>query len=185
MFRHDGQIWMMPESWANRTLEIYRADPFPYRWTLDRVLLADVEMSDATSFAWRGDWWLTAATKEPGTSTWDCLSLFSGPGPLGPWSPSSDGPALVDASAARPAGHLFSRDGELWRPAQDCSGGYGSGLALCRVDELGPGKFRQTAMRRFMPPGGMHTFNATDRFIVIDTVGLRGRSAWLDGLARR
>ncbi len=180
VFRHDGHIWMMPESSANRTLEIYRADPFPYRWALDRVALSGVELSDATPLAWRGAWWLTAATNEPGTSTWDCLSLFSGPGPLGPWTPSGDGPVLVDASAARPAGNLFSRSGELWRPAQDCTGGYGSGLALCRVDELEHGRLRQTAIRRFAPPGGMHTFNATDRYVAIDTSGPRGRSAWLD-----
>ena len=45
VFRHEGQIWMMPESSANRTLDIYRADPFPYRWTLDRVVLSGVEIS--------------------------------------------------------------------------------------------------------------------------------------------
>jgi hypothetical protein len=183
IFRHDGQIWMMPESSANRTLEIFRADPFPYRWTLDRVVLRDIEISDATPFEWRGAWWLMGATNEPGTSTWDCLSLFSSSGPLGPWTPSGDGPVLIDASAARPAGNLFRRNGELWRPAQDCTDGYGSGLALCRVDELGPGTLRQTAMRRFRPPAGSHTFNLSERFMAIDTAGFRSRSAWLDGLA--
>ncbi len=180
VFRHGGQIWMMPESSGNRTLELYRADPFPFHWTLDRVLLSDVEMSDATAFEWRDGWWLTAATNEPGTSTWDCLSLFSGAGPLGPWTATGDGPVLVDASAARPAGNPFRRNGELWRPAQDCTRGYGAGLALCRVDELGPGVLRQSVMRRFASPGGMHTFNASDRFVAIDTVGFRNRSAWLD-----
>ena len=79
-------------------------------------------------------------------STWDCLSIFlSGPGPLGPWTAASDGPALIDASAARPAGHIFTHEGALWRPAQDCRGGYGAGLAFCRVDALGPGVFEQSA----------------------------------------
>ena len=182
VFRHDGQIFMMPESSANRTLEIYRADPFPYRWTLDRVVLSDIEISDATAVESAGAWWLTGATNSPGTSTWDCLSLFTGPGPLGPWTAASDGPALVDASAARPAGSFFRRGGELWRPAQDCTQGYGAGLALCRVDEIGPGTLRQTVTRRWLPPGGMHTFNASDRFVAIDTAGNRGRAAWADGL---
>jgi hypothetical protein len=184
VFRHGGQIFMMPESSANRTLEVYRADPFPYRWTLDRVILDGVEISDATAFEAAGAWWLTGATNEPGTSTWDCLSLFSGPGPLGPWTPSGDGPVLVDASAARPAGSVFRRGGELWRPAQDCTQGYGSGLALCRIDDVGHGTLRQTVMRRWKPPGGMHTFNASDRFAAIDTVGDRARSAWADRLVK-
>ena len=182
VFRHDRQIFMMPESSANRTLEVYRADPFPYRWTLDRVVLSDIAISDATAVEAGGAWWLTGTTNELGTSTWDCLSLFSGPGPLGPWTAASDGPVLIDASAARPAGSFFRRGGELWRPAQDCTRAYGSGLALCRVDEIGPGTLRQTVMRRWRPPGGMHTFNASERFVAIDTVGNRGRTAWADGL---
>ena len=48
VFRHEGQIFMMPESSANRTLEIYRAEHFPFRWTLDRVVLSDIELADAT-----------------------------------------------------------------------------------------------------------------------------------------
>jgi hypothetical protein len=183
LFRRDGQIYMMPESSGNRTLEIYRADPFPYRWTLDRVVLSGVELSDATPFEWGGQWWLSAASSEPETSTWDCLSLFSGPGPLGPWTAAGEGPALLDASAARPAGNLFRRGGELWRPAQDCTSGYGGGLALCRVDAVEPGALNQTVMRRYAPAAGMHTFNATDRFATIDRVGRRARSARLDGLA--
>lgn len=182
VFRRDGQIFMMPESSANRTLEIYRADPFPYRWTLDRVALQDIEISDATAFEMAGAWWLTGATNEPGTSMRDCLSLFSGPGPLGPWTLSGGGPVLIDASAARPAGHVFRHGYEVWRPAQDCTQGYGSGLALCRIDDIGLGTLHQTVMRRWKPPGGMHTFNASERLAAIDTVGDRGRAAWADGL---
>jgi len=182
VFRHEGAIFMMPESSANRTLEIYRADPFPYRWSLDRVVMRDIAISDATAFEFAGGWWLTGATNDPDTSSWDCLSLFSGAGPLGPWTPSGEGPALVDASAARPAGAPYRRNGGMWRPAQDCTQGYGSGLALCRIDDIRPGVLRQTVQRRFKPPGGMHTFNASAHFAAIDTVGPRGRYAWIEGM---
>ena len=79
VFRHDGKIWMMPESSANRTLELYVAESFPDRWKLHSVLLADLSLSDATAFEHDGRWWLTATTNEPDTSTWDCLSLFYEP----------------------------------------------------------------------------------------------------------
>jgi hypothetical protein len=181
VFRHDGAIWMMPESGQNRTLELYRADPFPFRWTLDRVLLSGVEVADATPFVWGGEWWLSAACGDTEGSSWDSLALYRGAGPLGPWTPAFDGPTLIDASAARPAGRIFEHEGALWRPAQDCRAGYGSGLAFCRIDALAPGAFRQTPMRRFAPPGGLHTFNVTDRFAVIDAAGPRARAAWLKG----
>ena len=181
VFRHDGEIWMIPESGANRTLELYRADPFPLRWTLDRVLLSEVEIADATPFAWDGDWWLGATGGETTGASWDRLSFYHGPSPLGPWSPAFDGPALTDASAARPAGRVFTHEGALWRPAQDCRAGYGSGLAFCRIDTLAPGVFRQTPMKRFAPPGGLHTFNMTDRFTAIDAAGPRARIPWPAG----
>jgi hypothetical protein len=179
VFRHDGEIWMTPESGRNRTLELYRADPFPFRWTLERVLLSGIEIADATPFAWNGDWWLSATGGETEGASWDRLSLYRGSSPLGPWTPASDGPALIDASAARPAGRVFEHEGALWRPAQDCRAGYGSGLAFCRIEALAPGAFRQTPVRRFAPPGGLHTFNMTDRFAAIDAAGPRARADWL------
>ena len=182
VFRHDGAIWMIPESGQTRTLELYRADPFPFHWTLDRVLLSGIEIADATPFARNGDWWLSATGGETEGASWDSLSLYRSASPFGPWTPTFDGPALIDASAARPAGRVFEHEGALWRPAQDCRAGYGSGLAFCRVDALAPGAFRQTAMRRFTPPGGLHTFNMTDRFAVIDAAGPRARTCWLKGL---
>jgi hypothetical protein len=181
VFRHDGAIWMMPESRQNRTLELYRADPFPSRWTLDRVLLSGIEIADATPFARNGDWWLTATCGETEGASWDSLSLYWSSSPLGPWTPAFDGPALIDASAARPAGRVFEHDGALLRPAQACRAGYGAGLAFCRIETLAPGAFRQTAMQRFASTGGLHTFNMTDRFAVIDAAGPRARAAWLKG----
>jgi hypothetical protein len=184
VFEQDGQIWMMPESSANRSLELYRAESFPDRWVLDRTLLSDVTISDATIFERDGRWWLMGTTQEPETSSWDCLSLFSGPSIVGPWTPSGDTPILIDASSARPAGHVVTRGGVAWRPAQDCADGYGSGLALCRIDALSEGVFEQTVARRLGPPEGatvkgVHTLNAGFGFEVIDAVGPRSRKAWL------
>jgi len=113
IFRHGGDIWMMPESSGARDLRLYRADPFPQRWTLDRVLLEDFEIADATWFEHERRFWLTGATREETGSFWDCLSLFVGDSPLGPWRRCGEGPVLIDASAARPAGHLFHREGRL------------------------------------------------------------------------
>ena len=184
VFRHDGAIWMMPESGANRTLELYRAESFPSRWTLDRVLLSGVEVADATPFAWHGEYWLTAAGGEAAGASWDSLSLYRAPSPLGPWTPASDGPALIDAATSRPAGAVFEHEGALLRPAQDCRAGYGAGLTFCRIDALGPNLIRQTPVRRYAPPGGLHTFNLSGRFAAIDAAGPRARAAWLDGFAR-
>jgi hypothetical protein len=181
VFRHDGAIWMAPESSAGGAFELYRADPFPIRWTLDRVAI-DLPLADATIFRHGDRCWLTATTSEDGGSSWDCLSLFAAPSPLGPWTRCGEGPTLIDASSARPAGHVFKRNGELWRPAQDCAGGYGAALALCRIDRLDDQGLIQTVSRRLEPPRtlnaqGVHTLNAAAGFEIIDVVGTRSKWA--------
>jgi hypothetical protein len=75
------------------------------------------------------------------------------------------------------------RNGALWRPAQDCTRGYGSGLSLCRIDALGQGVFRQTVARRLRAPEGapgegVHTLNRLGPFEVIDAVGPMARGDW-------
>ncbi|MEI2733417.1 MAG: hypothetical protein V9G24_00485 [Rhodoblastus sp.] len=152
VFRHGGEIWMMPESSAGHRLDLYRAERFPDRWVRDRTLIEGVALSDATPFQADGRWWLTATAAEEGGSSWDCLSLYCSESPLGPWTRCGEGPVLVDASCARPAGHVQSIGGALWRPAQDCVGGYGAGLALCRIDHVGEDGFAQTVAARLRPP---------------------------------
>lgn len=180
VFRHEGEIWMMPESSAGDRLDLYRAERFPDVWVRDRTLIEGLAISDATSFEAGGRWWMTATVTEDGGSSWDCLSLFAAPGPLGPWTRCGDAPVLVDASCARPAGAVQSIGGALWRPAQDCVGGYGAGLALSRIDHVGADGLRQTVTTRLAPPpgappDGVHTLNAGGGFEFIDAVGPQGK----------
>ena len=182
VFRHAGEIWMMPESSAGGRLDLYRAERFPDRWVRDRTLIAGLSISDATPFVADGAWRMTATVAEDGGSSWDCLSLFAAPDPLGPWRRCGDEPVLIDASCARPAGAVQSIGGALWRPAQDCVGGYGRGLALCRIDHVGAAGLRQTVAARLGPPpsaapGGVHTLNIGGGFEFIDAVGPRGKYA--------
>ncbi|MDE2364042.1 MAG: hypothetical protein KGM42_15295 [Hyphomicrobiales bacterium] len=181
VFRYGGAIWMMPETSAARTLELYRAEAFPDRWTLDRVLMRDVDLADATIFEADGRWWLTAASSEGGSS-WDCLSIYVGPGPLGPWRRIGEGPVLIDASSARPAGRAIRRGDAFWRPAQDCAQGYGGGLALCRIDRLDEAGFAQSVETRVGPPPGLdavgaHTLGYACGFEIIDFCAARAKFA--------
>jgi hypothetical protein len=142
--------------------------------------MADVIAADATLLEREGRLWLFAAVTEEGGSSWDQLALFHADKLAGPWLPHAANPVLIDASAARPGGLMLARDGELIRPAQDCGAGYGSRLALCRVDRLDPEHYGQTVLARLAPPPawsatGLHTLNAASGLEVIDCAGWRSR----------
>ncbi len=180
VFAHGGEIWMIPESSASRTLELYRAVEFPGKWVLERELLPGIQVDDATLHFGKNRLWLFGSTRVFNSSSWDALSLFSAPELMGEWTPHAANPVLCDARCARPGGALFAHDGALWRVAQDCSRGYGSGLALARISRLDDGGFAQEDVRYLAPCPtsegcrdlqGMHTLNAAGGIEVIDMFG--------------
>ena len=176
IFEHEGDFWMIPETSANRTVELYRATSFPGEWSLEKTLIKDVLADDVTLVQHEGRWWLFAAISERQSSQWDALGLYYADDLLGPWRAHQANPVLLDASAARPAGAMYHQDGALWRPAQDCSKIYGGGLSLCRVDQLNPERYAQTVVHRFAPDAkdqlqGFHTLNEHQGLEVIDFWG--------------
>lgn len=143
VFADGGHIWMLPEGAASGGLHLYRADPFPHRWVRHATLI-DAPLHDATLFRHANRWWITAGVVIGAASSWDTLALYSADRIEGPWHAHRGNPVLVDARAARPAGTPFEHGGALWRPAQDCTGGYGAALSMCRIDALDDDHFAQT-----------------------------------------
>jgi hypothetical protein len=184
VFAHDGEVWMIPESSANRTITLYRAQAFPHRWVRETKLVADVEASDATIVHHGGCFWMFAATRDGAGSWSDTLSLFSAPDPRGPWRPHPGNPILIDQTAARPAGAIVKRDGKLWRPTQDCSAGYGTGVGLVEILRLDHEAYEQKLHTVLHPdpswPGRrFHTLNRAGRLECIDGAAHSPRNRWL------
>jgi hypothetical protein len=175
VFERDGTVWMIPESSANRTVELYRAERFPDRWVKEGVLLDGILADDATLIERDGRFWLFAAVRDWQASSWEALGLFHADALTGPWQAHSGNPVLLDPTSARPAGALFTHQGQLIRPAQDCGRGYGTGLAFCRVDRLDETGFAQSVLTRVVPRTrqvrGLHTYNRAGNIEVIDLFG--------------
>jgi hypothetical protein len=167
---------MIPETSSAGRIELYRADPFPDRWTFERVLVDDVIASDATLVTWQGRDWLFASIAGDGASTWDGLGLFYASDLFDEWEPHPLNPVLIDAGTARPGGAMVVQDGRLRRVAQDCREGYGGGIVLADVGELDPENYSQTVRTTLAPPAGsgavgVHTLNWAGEVEAIDLVG--------------
>jgi hypothetical protein len=184
VFAHDGQVWMIPESSANRTVTLYRAEAFPHRWVKEAELLTGIQASDATVIQHDGRFWMFAATRDDAGSWSDTLSIFSAPQLRGPWQPHAGNPILIDQASARPAGAMVARDGKLWRPVQDCAAGYGTGIGLAEITRLTPDSFEQKVrtVLRAQPewPGRrLHTLNRAGHLECIDGSAYSPRSRFL------
>lgn len=179
VFERDGAMWMIPESSSSGTVDLYRAEDFPGGWKHVATLISGIGVGDATVVEHGGRLWLAGTVGGGDASTWDALHLWSAERLDGPWTAHSENPVLLDALGARPAGAFYKRGGELWRPAQDCTTGYGAGLALCRVTKLDDEGFAQdvvTVLRAGgadWPGSGLHTVNWSGGLEVVD--GCRDR----------
>jgi hypothetical protein len=175
----EGTWWMIPETSAASTVELYRARSFPHGWELSDVLLDGVEASDATVFRHDGRWWMTATVRAGGSSS-DSLHVWSAARLRGPWVGHERNPVLVDVSAARPAGRVVNRHGRLLRPAQNGTDGYGASLVIAEITRLDQEGYAQRVVGQLGPgskwPGrALHTLNRAGRLECIDGSALSPR----------
>jgi hypothetical protein len=185
IIEHDGELWLIPESSGNRTVSIYRADPFPRHWIKEADLLTDVEASDATVFQYMGRFWMFATVRKGIGSFSDSLHLFMSESLLGGWKPHPANPVIVDPSSARPAGNIVVRNGQLWRPVQDCHAAYGAALGLAEITCLSESRYEQV-VRAMLKPGQewpgrrLHTLNRAGNLECVDGSAMAIRHAGID-----
>jgi hypothetical protein len=173
LFSWQGEIYMIPETRDNRTIEMYRASDFPYTWVHEATLMSDVEAADSTLLHHHDKWWLFTAGVLDHALPEKTLCLFSADSPLGPWSAHPKNPIVSDVCHARPAGCLYFENGQLIRPGQDCSKSYGYAVGLHRVEVLSETDYRETPLASITPgwiPGcrGIHTLNQNAQYRVMD-----------------
>lgn len=173
LFEHEGQMYMIPETKRNRTVELYRAEDFPRRWKLEAVLLENIHAVDATIHVQEGKFWMFAGLSNGRYANSDELGIFYADKLTGPWTPHRDNPVISDVRRARPAGALFCHGGKLIRPSQDCGKAYGYALNFSEVLVLNEQEYQERAISRIEPGWvkgnlGTHTYTFNEDFEVID-----------------
>ena len=173
VFSWQGEVFMVPETRGNRSIELYRAEDFPRSWRLEKTLFADVEAVDATLFQVNDRWWMFVALADEHGNASARLHLFHAESPLGPWYPHASNPVITGMEHARPAGMVIEKDGMIIRPAQDCAIRYGHRVVFHRIDELSPDRYRETRIGSIEPEWlegnlGTHTYQLAVGFEAVD-----------------
>lgn len=147
LFEHDGQIYMVPETSARRTADLYACVRWPHEWKMARRLLADVDAADTMLVRRDTQWWLLTSVRRDEQNRH--LAVYSA------------GDLLADRFLAHPANEarLFSTDafgtgrnagvlvegadGALVRLRQNSRHHYGEGAVFTRVDQLDEHRFQE------------------------------------------
>lgn len=154
LFDYHGDVFMIPESSANRTIDIWQATDFPIGWQKHKTLFEGIGATDTSLLEWNGKWWLFTNIDRNGMNDHrNELHIFYADDPLdGPWRAHALNPVFIDARKARMAGgFLKGSDGRPIRCGQVQSKRYGEAVAYNVVSELSPTRYAETPLIGFNP----------------------------------
>ena len=172
VFKHDDQLFAVPESSQKGRVELYKVDPETGLFHSPVTILDEV-LSDPTLFRYEGRWWLYGIRSRFRLFLWHADSL------TGPWIEHPLNPIVIDPASARPGGTPFIHEGALYRPAQDCSKQYGGAVAICKVEELTLSSYSERVVKRIYPehgsqyPDGVHTLSSAGEKTLLDGKKMR------------
>jgi len=183
VFQFDGSYYMIPETCENRTIDLYRSTEFPFKWTFERHLMENIEAMDSTLFHYCGKWWLFTLVEKISFASDNSPELYvyySDDFMSDNWISHPLNPVVSDVRTARPAGNIFTIDGEIYRPSQDCSGRYGQALNINQILVLTETDYLEKEVLKVNPDWekelkGIHTLNFSDSFSIADAYYLRRR----------
>lgn len=173
IIRQNDKVYLVPENSASGYSTVYEYDDASRKLT-PLHYLAEESFADATIFEMDGKSYLCTTMLPDTNSTSVKIYSFD-----------KENLKVVDRIATvefpivcgRNAGEVFSVDGQLYRPAQDCTLRYGHGVILQKM-MVKDGEWKFEDVNSLYPctfnyNQGMHTFNNYKGLIVIDARGYR------------
>lgn len=175
LFEFKKTLYMIPESFSNRNIQLFECTQFPDQWEHKMNLMEDVIAADTTLFNHQNKWWLfTSMDENNGESLDDELFLFYADSPLtSEWTSHPMNPIVSDVRRARPAGNIFLDNGRIIRPSQDCSKVYGHGFNLNEIEILSETDYQEKHLSNIRPDWDKdlkrtHSYNSLKGLTIID-----------------
>jgi hypothetical protein len=133
VFQAGGEYFMIPESYEANSMRLYRADPFPLKWSYVGTLL-EGPWVDSSIFFFEGRWWVFSNPVAPEN---EVLELFYAHAVTGPWQRHPMSPLITgNKRAARGGGRVSILNGRPIRVTQDCFPFYGTGVRAFEISLL-------------------------------------------------
>lgn len=182
VFQHQEELYMIPESHQNNSIDLYKCTTFPLQWKFVKTLIPNIRAVDATPVQKSGKWWMFANIFENGGSSWDTLHLYMADDLFSDqWTAHPQNPIVKNVQSARPAGHFLFKEGGLIRPSQGSFVRYGHSINFNRVVTLNETCYEETRINSIDPPSdgrylATHTWNEKQGLIATDAVLRRRRT---------
>lgn len=164
--------YCIPESAAANQIALYDLAQPRQQPAVAALPGLEVPGVDSTVIEHEGRYWLfyTRKDRDPDLN----LYLAYADQLIGPWQQHPQNPVKTDVRSARPAGTPFQQAGRWYRPAQDFSRGYGSGIIINEILVLTPTQYTErpaaelTSLHPAYPDGMHNVARIDDQHTVID-----------------
>lgn len=171
IWRKNGKVYVCPENFHSGKWDMYEYNVQKEELSFVRTLMNE-KLTDATIFEHEGETYLLS-TYDP-TPNGKVLSIWKMVGKDFEHVQN----VVFEEKIARNAGNIFSWDGKLIRPAQECNQIYGHAMVFQEITIQG-GQFSFKELYRYYPTHpsfkiGTHTYNQSEgEMAVIDVKGRR------------
>jgi len=174
VFEYENQMFMIPETQAKKSIQLYKCLKFPEKWEFQKNLLTDIDAVDSTIFFYENKWWMFTGIRENIRSGWNNLHIFFTDNPtIANWIPHPMNPIIKNIKNSRPAGAIFIEDGQIFRPAQISSiEEYGKAIVINQINILNENNYEEEKIKIIEPwekrIKGIHTLNHANKLTILD-----------------
>ncbi len=172
MLEYDSKYYCIPEQCSTGEVVLYEAVSFPDKWIKKTTILQDFPGIDPTIIRYNDLWWMFIANQKDNDSS--KLYLFYSDNLEGPWNSHIKNPVKIFQKMTRPAGAIFEYNGQLIRPAQNCTKTYGGSTIFYKIVTLSKEDFKEIFIGELLPnlasqyPDGLHHIVPNNNITIID-----------------
>ncbi len=172
ILEHDNEVFCIPETYQTNQVRLYKAEEFPLKWKLEKVLIDDYAGIDSTPFKYGNTWFLFSTEKNTGPH--HNLNIHYSDSIFGPWQQHPKNPVKTDIRSSRPAGTLFEYGGDIFRPSMDYSEKIEGRIIINKIQTLTITDFKEVANNIVDPfkdtyfSDKVHTLSRVGDYTLID-----------------
>ena len=171
VFKHERNIYLIPETAENGTIELYKWNEANANFDFQQVLI-HVAGVDSSIVYYENCWWIFCGIKDDLPN--EKLHIFYADKLTGKYKAHGLNPVKTDPAGSRPAGQFVVNNDVLFRPAQQSVKWYGEKIRWFKINLLTPRSFSEEYVGELKPQSswkyneGLHTFSQTSEIMTVD-----------------
>lgn len=176
VFMEGDEIYMVPESYKNSDIRLYKSIDFPLKWEFEKQLMADVDAADTMLFKNDNIWFMLTniCSAKIGDHESELHIFYSKDLKSDEWIPIKEGnPVIFDPLKGRNGG-FFEHHGKMYRVNQvHGQNHYGKSFSVNEIEILSTEQYVEKEVSLIQPSfknssTSTHHFHANSKVAVVD-----------------